>query len=286
MNRFFLTVATAFFTFAVLLSISSVATAQSDTVLGTFAPELRPFDFSKNYYYENGIYAEALIGRHDGADGQSVFDTSTEPEHTNVRITATMPAYSAGGTIVFWNYHAGVPREAFMDNKAGVNTMEAAYQYPLYVFPSETVKRADRQAAMISIDENYATKNPLGVAAVIMVEFTDRIFTSIGQRRMNILRDRNGASLDGTPIIRTAKELESLTLEGYVRQRQADETNSERTPFAVARALEAPQGGSITPDAFLVYVTQGDGQALPAEQKIVTYFECLQNNQNNQVDCY
>lgn len=279
MNKFFLTLATAFFAFTFLLSSAGLVSAQRSDGLSAFAPELRPFDFTKEYYDANGIIPDYLIDRHDGGDGQSVFDTSTDPNHTNVRITATMPAYSAGGIIVFWNYYAGLPREGFMENQIGANARVAAYDYPLYVFPSTTVKNTDRQAAMITIDENYSVKNPLGVAAVIMVEFTQRIFTPKGQWTMNMLRERNGASLDGTPIIRTVKELETLTIEGYVTQTQAEINTTGRTPFAVAKVIESPESGAIAPDAFLVYVKQADGQALLSERNIVSYFECLRTGE-------
>jgi hypothetical protein len=277
MNKFFLTVATAFFALAFLFSTAGSTLAQRTSDLSTgFAPELRPFDFSNKYYEDNGIFADMLVDRRNGADGQSVFDFTSDQIYSNVRITATMPAYSGGGEIVFWNYYAGVPSYAFVsENKSGEEALTAAHSYPLYVFPSATSKSKNRQSALITIDENYAAKNPLGVAVVIVVDFTDKIFTRAGQMAMNALIAENGASLDGTPVIKTTKQLQNLTDHGYVRQRYAVD-GSDRTPYAVAKVLQYPENGSITPDAFLVYVKNDDGQALAAEKKIISYFECLQ----------
>ena len=95
---------------------------------------------------------------------------------------------------------------------------------------------------------------------------------------MRLLGERNGFSLDGTPIIRTAKELEGLTADGLVTVRQAGPENSDRTPFAVAKVLQQPELGAIAPDAFLVYVKEPDGKPLAAEAHLVSKFECLQGS--------
>ena len=66
-----------------------------------FAQDFRPFDFSDKYYYVNGVLTDTLIGRKNGADGESVFDWTYDRRYSNVRITATLPAYdftNKGGT--------------------------------------------------------------------------------------------------------------------------------------------------------------------------------------------
>jgi hypothetical protein len=197
--------------------------------------------------------------------------------YTSVRITATRPAYSTEGNVIFWNYYAAFYRDAFTNDTNGGRAVEAAYKYPLYVFPSATVKNSDRQAAMIMLDAGYEGKNPLGLAAVVLVEFSQRILTKQDALLLRMLTQRNGTSLDGTPIIRTAKELEDLTTQGLVTQRYAGEDSGDRLPFAVAKVISSPEFGGITSDAFLVYVKQADGQSLSSERHIVDKFECLRS---------
>ncbi|CAN5606576.1 hypothetical protein BH18ACI3_BH18ACI3_13770 [soil metagenome] len=117
----------------------------------------------------------------------------------------------------------------------------------------------------------YFQINPIGIAEVIIVEFNDRISRS-GQKTLNMLAERNGTSTDGTPIIRTSAELGSLISEGLVTLRLND-----NAPYAVAKVIQYPERGAITPDAFLVYVKGPDGQPLDRERHFVTQFECLQN---------
>ena len=72
------------------LSLLFLVTAVS----AQLASEVRPFDFSDKYYNANGVIPEMLIGRKNGADGESVFDSASERKYNNVRITATLPAYN------------------------------------------------------------------------------------------------------------------------------------------------------------------------------------------------
>lgn len=236
--------------------------------------ELRPFDFNDKYYEQNGVIAEMLIGRKNGADGESVFDLSSDRRHGNVRITATFPAYDSNGAPVFWNYQAGVSKAGFTQDQIGPIAAALAFEHPLYVFPATTVKDSDRQAAIIRTGEAYFEKNSLGIAAVHFVEYTDLIYTKAGRAAMESLSRRNGFSLDGTPIIRTASEIDALKKAGYVTLTQPSLDEPYNTPFAVAKLIQFPELGGITPDAFLKYVKTQGGKPLDAEAHFLSMFEC------------
>lgn len=238
------------------------------------AEDLRPFDFNDKYYHSNGVISEMLIGRKNGADGESVFDFTNDRRFSSVRITATHPAYDADGTSIFWNYYAGVSKDSFTLDDYGQKAVSLAFAYPLYVFPSTSVKASDRQAALIRTGDRYFEENQLGVAAVIFVEYTELINTTKGQIAMTTLRKRNGSSLDGTPIIRTVKELDLLREQGFVELTQPSQDEPYRTPFAISKVIRFPEQGGITPDAFLKYVKQVDGSPLDAESHFVLMFEC------------
>ena len=241
-----------------------------------FAQDLRPFDFSDKYYQANGVLTDTLIGRKNGADGESVFDWTYDRRYSNVRITATLPAYDSSGGAVFWNYYSGVPKYGFTEDDSGPLAVELAYAHPLYTFPSATMKEGDRQAALVRMDEGYFEKNTLGVAAVFLVEYTDKVDTESGQVILKTLAGRNGISVDGTPIIRTAKEIDGLLEEGLITLTQPSLDEPYRTPFAVAKVIQYAEV-AITPDAFLKYVKNHDGKPLAAEAHFVSMFECLKS---------
>jgi hypothetical protein len=260
-------------TFALVLIVIASISSQAQ-----FAEEHRPFDFADKYYLTNGVIPELLIGRKNGADGESVFDQASEVRYSNVRITATFPGYAEDGSSLFWNYYAGVPKYGFAEDENGPRAVATALVYPMYVFPSAAVKSSDRQAALLRVDDAYFEKNPLGIAAVFLVEYTDLIYTKAGQETIQWLTERNGVSLDGTPIIRTTKELDHLIAEGFVTVTQPALDEAYRTPFAIAKAIRFPETGGITPDAFLNYVKQKGDAPLDSEQHFVSTFECLKGN--------
>ena len=240
-----------------------------------FSEELRPFDFTDKYYQDNGIIASTLVDRKNGADGKSVIDKTDIPYFNDIRILETLPAYSTGGSPIFYNYYGGASRESFTTDISGGDAVTLAYEHPMYVFPSTTVRASDRQAAVIDVDESYFDKNLIGISAVFLVEYTDRIFTKSGHAAMQLLASRNGLSVDGTPIIKTARELEGLSTDGLVTIRQAGPENSDRQPFAIAKVIQNPEAGAIAPDAFLVYTKEPDGDPLAAETHLISMFECL-----------
>ena len=258
------------FAFVSLLFLAATA-----SLAQIIADERRPFDFGDKHYVTNGVISEMLIGRKNGADGESVIDFTNDPIYSNVRITATWPAYDATGGAIYWNYYGGVSKAGFTQDDSGPQAVELAYEHPLYVFPSIMFKNSDRQAAMIRVGESYFEKNPLGIAAVFFVAYTDKAFTKAGRMALEPLRERNGLSLDGTPIIRTAKELDSLLDAGLVAIEQPSLDEPYHTPFAVAKIVRYPESGGITPDAFLEYVKQSTGNPLDAEVHFVSMFECF-----------
>jgi len=252
--------------------------AVASTGAQILAEEIRPFDFNDKYYEANGIFASTLTDRRNGSDGQSVFDKTDDPRFTDVRITATMPGYADDGSPIFWNYYAGAGKESFSGDVSGGDAIALAYNYPIYVFPSSMLRDTDRQSALIRMSNSYFEKNRIGISAVFMVEYTASTATKTGRATLKTLAMLNGVSLDGTPIIRTLEELETLSSQGLVSIRQAGADNSKRSSFAVAKVLEFADRGAITPDAFLVYVRESDGTPLDAEAHFISKFECSQGS--------
>jgi hypothetical protein len=264
-----------FYTTVFALALAFCLSASS--ALAQVAEELRPFDFQDKYYYQNGVLPDFLIGRKNGADGESVVDFTDDFRYSTVRVTATRPAYDEDGKTIFWNHYAGLPKNAFTDDENGSRAIELAFSTPLYIFPSTTVKNSDRQAALIRTRDTYFEKNQIGVSAVFLVEYTEFSQTKLGRAALQSLAKRNGLSLDGTPIIKTEDELYTLRKEGLVTFFQP--SSEDNTPFAIAKVIQYPAGG-ITPDAFLIFVKGEDGKPLAAEAEIVSKFECFQGSGN------
>lgn len=246
-----------------------------------FREDTRPFDFSDKYYQTNGILPAAIEKRHNGGDGRSIPDATYNWRYRNVRILETFPAYGPNGDLLFWNHYGAVGKYAFTSDNAGTGAVYTAYHYPIYVFPSSTVRYSDRQAAMIEIDKDYTQKNPLGVGVVILVEYTDAANSEDGKALLAELGKKNGFSIDGTPIIRSVRELGTLTRLGVVRQIVRGSSDPYPVSFIIAKVIANPADGAISNDAYLEFVKQPNGEPLAAEVSFVSKFECLRGNNGN-----
>jgi hypothetical protein len=255
-----------------LIGVFSVFSQRSFDGFAGISQELRPFDFSDKFYQENGIEPELIVNRRDGMDKQSVADTIDDPRFRNVRILSVFGAYNQEGKIFYWNLYGEFSRDAFRVDAVGERAAQLAHLYPLYIFPSINKETEFRQAHLINLrDEGYFEKNALGLSVQVVVEFTDRINTDDGRREMEALAQRNGYSGDGTPIIKTALEIEELTQKNYVTQKIKSLYDPAKPPYAIAKVMPNPLYGAIAPDAFLL-----NNLGLKAEQNFVRQFECLQ----------
>ena len=136
--------------------------------------EVRPFDFSDQFYKTNGVDPSMIIDRRNGADKLSVIDFVNDRRYRNVRITGTFPAYDRDGNILYWNHYGDLYDESFVQEPTGKEAISIANRYPIFTFPSETVKHSDRQAVLIEVDDAYFEKNVLGLGVFIAVEFTEQ----------------------------------------------------------------------------------------------------------------
>src|SRR5882757_4935691 len=116
--------------------ISGAKTAAGDVPALT-ADEIRPFDFKDEYYLSNGVIPEMLLNRSNGADGQSVFDSTNDPRYKNIRVVATRPAYGRNGETLYWNFYGEFYKDSYTDDAAGQTAYEAALAYQIYMFPRE-----------------------------------------------------------------------------------------------------------------------------------------------------
>ena len=250
---------------------------------------INPHDFTDEFYASNGIIAKTIIGRRTGTDLLSVFSPSSNPNHTPVRVLVTFPAYGPSEELLFWYPLGQLNDNGFTDDKMGVIAREAAMAAPIYVFPVKTDTRAlvefrpaskMRQAALFSPSETYypaLVENALIARQIVEVRYTAKAFEKESVEMMQYFLEKNGAGVDGLPIIRSMDDLTMLakTEMVAVRTKSLWDDTAGTGAFALAPVIEDPTVGAIAPDAFLLMPTV-DGKPLPSEQMFATQFGCLQ----------
>jgi len=127
----------------------------------------------------------------------------------------------------------------------------------------------------------YFCDDILGAWVITYFWYTDAAVgphpTSVCKSALQGLASKNGTTLDGTPIVKTADEL-NLTLEanGCGDEVQLDQGGADGGPvWLICPAIPDPKQGGITADAFPDVVRRSNGN--PLDMEIFNNFVCLQN---------
>lgn len=263
---------------ACLLVVLTAGTAAASSGSGSGGGNnVPPFDFTDAFYRSNGVNPGELAGRPTGT-GASVIATPPDTDHRNVRVKFTLPGYDTSGNHWYFSVLGDLTPNAFTADAAGARAKQLAESSPVYVFPTRTGDPLgvgnNRQADMIDLSNGYFSNNPLGLWVHVFVTWTPAAFSSSGgQKALADLQKRNGLALDGTPVIASKSQLDSLAKAGYVALTKRPETATGR--YFVCPVIKDPRRGGIAADAFLISVRRPDGTPLPTEQTFVTDFEAL-----------
>jgi hypothetical protein len=260
---------------ALLLVTGALGSAASASVSQGSGPI---FDFTDAFYRAHGVEPSLLVGRPTGTGG-SVVDEAPDGDHRDVRMLFTLPAYDTSGHTHYFTVLGDLAPGAFTPNAAGKAAKTLAETSIVYVFPvvgGDPVGVGNsRQADMVDLSNGYFSNNPLGIWVHVFVNWTPKAFnTAAGRAALAELAAENGLAKDGTPIITSTSDIDTLVKAKLVTLKKRPATQTGR--YFICPVIEDPRGGSIAPDAFLITVRDDQGNPLPAEQGFVDHFLSLQ----------
>jgi hypothetical protein len=190
-----------------------------------------PFDFSDAFYLANGIdptKIQARAGTSTSASAFVVDNSNTNPDRNNIRITETTGGFDRAGTPLYYTINGFVNPNTFTNNAAGQQALAIAEKFEAYIFPKASGNPLSpalsnrRQDNVFNTIDGYFVNNPLGLWSAVFVSYTPAAFnTAAGQKALAALAAKNGTDLDGTPIIRTPKELDVLEGKGFATEQGA-----------------------------------------------------------------
>jgi hypothetical protein len=239
----------------------------------------RIFDFTDQYYAQNGVDITKIINRRQvTGNGNSVFDTPNFSFQRNVRASRLNPAYSDSGTPTFWAVMGDLNNGGFLNNRAGQRARDIANSYILYVFPTRTGNPIglgnNRQADIVDLRGGYFSNDPLGLWLHVWISYTDAAFnTKVGVKMLAQLEKNNGLALDGTPIIKTLSELNGLLDKGLAVKRFRNPDGSEGPMYGICPVIKDPTDGGIVVIDTLAQVKKPDGT--PLEPELLQQFDSL-----------
>ena len=237
--------------------------------------EDRLYDFTDTYYLQNGVNPAMISGRMQPGP-IAVEDTPIFSFQRNVRALLTLPAYDHSGDINFFTVLGGISATAFTADSAGRNARAIADSFIEYLFPQQGTDPiglgAFRQSSLLDMRNGYFGKDPLGLWLHVWVNFTPKALTTrAGKKALNDLARKNGRDFDGTPIIATLSDIDSLFAKGYITK--TTRLDADPLRYAICPVIEDPTDGGIAPDQFLAITLKTDGT--PVEPEFLAAFESL-----------
>ena len=237
--------------------------------------EDRLYDFTDAYYLENGVNPALISGRMEAGTGIAVIDTPNFSFQRNVRALLTLSAYDHSADINYFTVLGGFSASAFTANGAGKEARAIADSFIEYLFPqagTDPIGFTFRQSSLLDMRNGYFGADPLGLWLHTWVNYTSKgLNTAAGKKALNAIAKKNGRALDGTPIIATMSDIDSLFSKGYISKTTRPDTDPLR--YAICPVIEDPTDGGIAPDQFLALPLKADGT--PVEPTFQINFESL-----------
>jgi hypothetical protein len=264
--------------FASLACACAALTVLAAPMIARADVEDRLYDFTDAYYLQNGVNPAAIAGRRQAVAPSGTTDRPIYRYQRDVRSLLTLPAYDHSGNFEYFTVLGGLSAVGFTNNAAGQRARQIADQSVEYVFPQRAADPfslgATRQSVILDMRNGYFSNNPLGLWIHVWVSYTDRALkTADGIKTLKDLARRNGLDRDGTPIIRTIGEIDTLFGKGYVTKRVLPLDDARR--YAICPVIKDPTDGGIAPDQFLAITRRADGS--PVEPFFLDNFISLQS---------
>jgi hypothetical protein len=238
--------------------------------------EDRLYDFTDAYYLQNGVNPALIQGRMQPGP-TAVNDTPIFPFQRNVRALLTLPAYDHSGNINYFTVLGGISAGAFTLNAAGREARAIADSFIEYLFPQQGTDPiglgAFRQSSLLDMRNGYFGADPLGIWLHVWVNYTPRALnTRAGRRVVDDIARKNGRDFDGTAIIATISDIDTLLRKGLITLTTRPDADPLR--YAICPVIEDPTDGGIAPDQFLALPLKTDGT--PVEPAFQENFDSLQ----------
>lgn len=190
-----------------------------------------PFDFSDAFYQANGIAPNFIRERAGNPDRNplhwTVDNSNTDPTRRNIRILETTGGFNDSGSLIYYSIMGTVFPDTFTNDAAGQRAREIANHFRAFLFPKDPEHDGvvvlspappnRRQDNLFDTRDGYFPNNPLGLWILAFVVYTDKAFTPEGRKVLDPIAAVNGRDLDGTPILKSAAQIDNLAANGFVK---------------------------------------------------------------------
>ncbi|HLJ28130.1 MAG TPA: hypothetical protein VKY85_15570 [Candidatus Angelobacter sp.] len=293
-----------------LATATAIAQTTTPTPATTVHSNIPPFDFSDAFYLSNGLDPTRIVFRISASGtGGGVFDASfPSPQLSQIRETFYTGTFDRNGLINFTSILGVlVNSHSFLTTPIGQNMHSVADSFQAFVFPKQPnltnvvcnppggaapepcvtlspVAPNRRQNTMFDTRATYFCIDLIQVWLAEYVIYTPAAFTAAGQAILRPIAQANGTTFDGTPVLNTLDQIDSLQAQGLVTLGEVPDTvaddGSQGVRYVVCDVMQDPTDGTVTPDGKLVDAKHNDTALTSVTPDFVAEFTCLQQTGN------
>jgi hypothetical protein len=236
--------------FILSLCMPIALNAEDDNNKGTNPP---PFDFTDQYYRANGIEPTRLLQRVGTSTNNALNWTicqasdpapcpNTDPTRNQTRALQTTGGFAFDGGLLYYSIMAFIVPNSFTTDSAGQDALKIANERMAFIFP---IRRADgtyipspalsnrRQDNIFDTSGDYLGNDPLGLWILEFVELTDFGVSPAGQQILAPYAQKNGVGTDGTPVLETLDDINTLVKQGVFKLVTRNLDGSQGFPWVV-----------------------------------------------------
>jgi len=233
-----------------VLSLSFPIAMKADDGQKTNPP---PFDFTDKYYRDHGIEPTKLLQRVGAPTNNALNWTTcqssdpapcpnTDQNRNQTRALQTTGGFAYDGSLLYYSIMAFIVPSSFTNDSAGDGARKIANERMAFLFP---IRRADgtyipspalsnrRQDNIFDTSGGYLGQDPLGLWILEFVELTDFGVSSAGQQILAPYAQKNGVGTDGTPVVETLDEINTLVQQGVFKLVTRNLDGSQGFPWVV-----------------------------------------------------
>lgn len=201
------------------------------------------YDFSDGFYKKNGINPDKIVDRLVGQEEdprRSIPYASPLPDFADVRIQEITGGFNHLGSLLYYTVPGKINPDTFTNDAAGKKAIPIANEFRAFLFPKKDGDPLSpaapnrRQDNLFDTRNQYFRRNPLGLWHATFVSYTDKADKdSYCQKALEELKEKNGVDLDGTPVLKTLKEIDHLVHLGCAELRHRASDGSQGFPWII-----------------------------------------------------
>lgn len=212
-----------------------------------------PFDFTDQYYRDHGIEPSLLLQRVGTSTNNSLNWTTcqagdpapcpnTDSNRNQTRVLQTTGGFAFDGSLLYYSIMGFIMPNSFTTDSAGQDALKVANERMAFIFP---IRHSDgtyilspalsnrRQDNLFDTSGGYLGSDPLGLWILGFVELTDFGLSPAGQQILAPYAQSHGVGTDGTPVVQTLDEINTLVQQGVLKIATRNLDGSQGFPWVV-----------------------------------------------------